>query len=223
MKKLLSVAVAALSLAGALFAVDFSIDGNFSVPLNFSSESINVDVNANNYTHTKTKYTEIGFGADVGLKAMFTKKIGAKVDLGFYFPNTQNSETTTVSALFGTVTSTGPTKGSVSLSNISDFTIFAGPAIVVDSSKKGSICVTPGVSFDFRTTTTGSGDSAVKNTVTYVGVGAEVDAKYNLSKKVYLNAACPVIYKFNAIDSNNNERSIQGLFVAPKVGIGVNL
>lgn len=224
MKKLLGAAVLAVMFVGSAFAIDFSVDANFAVPFNFTSSTTNFDLDEKNYTHTKSVRKEMGLGADVGLKAMLTRTFGLKVDLGLYFPQSATTTTTTKSSAFGNVTTVGPNSSSVKYSDLYDsytsFNLFAGPAIRFKKSSAYDLCVTPGFSVDVRKSTVGSGDSATSDKLTYLGFGAELDARYNINKNFYVSAACPLIYQFKVIDANNKEYEAHGLYIVPKIGLG---
>ena len=225
MKKLFGAAVLAVMFVGSAFAIDFSVDANFAVPFNFTSSTTNIDVDKKNYTHTKS-VKEMGLGADVGLKAMLTRTFGLKVDLGLYFPQsaTTTTTTTTKSSVLGNVTTVGPNSSSVKYSDLYDsytsFNLFAGPAIRFKKSSAYDLCVTPGFSVDVRKSTVGSGDSAKSDKLTYLGFGAELDARYNINKNFYVSAACPLIYQFKVIDANDKEYEAHGLYIVPKIGLG---
>lgn len=226
MKKLFGAAVLAVMFVGSAFAIDFSVDANFAVPFNFTSSTTNIDVDKKNYTHTKSVIKEMGLGADVGLKAMLTRTFGLKVDLGLYFPQsaTTTTTTTTKSSVLGNVTTVGPNSSSVKYSDLYDsytsFNLFAGPAIRFKKSSAYDLCVTPGFSVDVRKSTVGSGDSAKSDKLTYLGFGAELDARYNINKNFYVSAACPLIYQFKVIDANDKEYEAHGLYIVPKIGLG---
>ena len=224
MKKLLGATVLAVMFVGSAFAIDFSVDANFAVPFNFTSSTTNIDVDKKNFTHTKSVIKEMGLGADVGLKAMLTRTFGLKVDLGLYFPQSATTTTTTKSSVGGTVTTTEPNSSSVKYSDLYDsytsFNLFAGPAIRFKKSSAYDLCVTPGFSVDVRKSTVGSGDSATSDKLTYLGFGAELDARYNINKNFYVSAACPLIYQFKVIDANDEEYEAHGLYVVPKIGLG---
>ncbi len=224
MKKLFGAAVLAVMFVGSAFAIDFSVDANFAVPFNFTSSTTNIDVDKKTYTHTKSVIKEMGLGADVGLKAMLTRTFGLKVDLGLYFPQSATTTTTTKSSVGGTVTTTEPKDSSVKYSDLYDsytsFNLFAGPAIRFKKSSAYDLCVTPGFSVDVRKKTVGSGDSATSDKLTYLGFGAELDARYNINKNFYVSAACPLIYQFKVIDANNKEYEAHGLYIVPKIGLG---
>lgn len=224
MKKLFGAAVLAVMFVGSAFAIDFSVDANFAVPFNFTSSNTNVDFGGNSYIHTKSVIKEMGLGADVGLKAMLTRTFGLKVDLGLYFPQSATTTTTTKSSVGGTVTTTEPKDSSVKYSDLYDsytsFNLFAGPAIRFKKSSAYDLCVTPGFSVDIRKNTVGSGDSATSDKLTYLGFGAELDARYNINKNFYVSAACPLIYQFKVIDANNKEYEAHGLYIVPKIGLG---
>lgn len=223
MKKLFGAAVLAV-MFGSAFAIDFSVDANFAVPFNFTSSNTNVDFGGNSYIHTKSVIKEMGLGADVGLKAMLTRTFGLKVDLGLYFPQSATTTTTTKSSVGGTVTTTEPKVSSVKYSDLYDsytsFNLFAGPAIRFKKSSAYDLCVTPGFSVDIRKNTVGSGDSATSDKLTYLGFGAELDARYNINKNFYVSAACPLIYQFKVIDANNKEYEAHVLYIVPKIGLG---
>ena len=224
MKKLFGAAVLAVMFVGSAFAIDFSVDANFAVPFNFTSSTTNIDLDEKNYTHTKSVRKEMGLGADVGLKAMLTRTFGLKVDLGLYFPQSATTTTTTKSAVLGNVTTVGPNSSSVKYSDLYDsytsFNLFAGPAIRFKKSSAYDLCVTPGFSVDVRKSTVGSGDSATSDKLTYLGFGAELDARYNINKNFYVSAACPLIYQFKVIDANDEEYEAHGLYIVPKIGVG---
>lgn len=224
MKKLFGAAVLAVMFVGSAFAIDFSVDANFAVPFNFTSSTTNIDVDKKTYTHTKSVIKEMGLGADVGLKAMLTRTFGLKVDLGLYFPQSATTTTTTKSSVGGTVTTTEPKDSSVKYSDLYDsytsFNLFAGPAIRFKKSSAYDLCVTPGFSVDVRKKTVGSGDSAKSDKLTYLGFGAELDARYNINKNFYVSAACPLIYQFKVIDANNKEHEAHVLYIVPKIGLG---
>ena len=224
MKKLFGAAVLAVMFVGSAFAIDFSVDANFAVPFNFTSSTTNIDLDEKNYTHTKSVIKEMGLGADVGLKAMLTRTFGLKVDLGLYFPQSATTTTTTKSSVLGNVTTVGPNSSSVKYSDLYDsytsFNLFAGPAIRFKKSSAYDLCVTPGFSVDVRKSTVGSGDSAKSDKLTYLGFGAELDARYNINKNFYVSAACPLIYQFKVIDANNKEYEAHGLYIVPKIGVG---
>ena len=224
MKKLFGAAVLAVMFVGSAFAIDFSVDANFAVPFNFTSSTTNIDLDEKNYTHTKSVRKEMGLGADVGLKAMLTRTFGLKVDLGLYFPQSATKTTTTKTSVGGTVTTTEPKDSSVKYSDLYDsytsFNLFAGPAIRFKKSSAYDLCVTPGFSVDVRKSTVGSGDSATTNKLTYLGFGAELDARYNINKNFYVSAACPLIYQFKVIDANDKEYEAPGLYIVPKIGLG---
>lgn len=224
MKKLLGAAVLAVMCVGSAFAIDFSVDANFAVPFNFTSSTTNIDVNEKNYTHTKSVRKEMGLGGDVGLKAMLTRTFGLKVDLGLYFPQSATTTTTIKSSVMGNVTTIGPNDSTVKYSDLYDsytsFNLFAGPAIRFKKSSAYDLCVTPGFSVDVRKNTVGSGDSATSDKLTYLGFGAELDARYNINKNFYVSAACPLIYQFKIIDSNDKEYEAHGIYVVPKIGVG---
>ena len=222
MKKLFGAAVLAVMFVGSAFAIDFSVDANFAVPFNFTSS--NIDFGGNSYIHTKSVIKEMGLGADVGLKAMLTRTFGLKVDLGLYFPQSATTTTTTKSSVGGTVTTTEPKDSSVKYSDLYDsytsFNLFAGPAIRFKKSSAYDLCVTPGFSVDVRKSTVGSGDSATSDKLTYLGFGAELDARYNINKNFYVSAACPLIYQFKVIDANDEEYEAHRLYIVPKIGLG---
>lgn len=226
MKKNLSVIIATLMLAGSVFAIDFSVDGNFAIPLDFAktetkSENTVFGVKTT-YNHT-TNYQEVGFGGDVGIKAMLTKNFGLKLDLGLYFPNSQSWKTTTVFTAnknSNTTNSDGKYVYSDMYDSFTSFNLFVGPAIRLSNKKSYAICVTPGFSFDWRTEKVTSGETTTTNKTTVLGFGAEFDARYNITKNIYLNAACPIIYQFKEINSNNDETKINALYVVPKIGVG---
>lgn len=224
MKKLFGAAVLAVMFVGSAFAIDFSVDANFAVPFNFTSSTTNIDLDEKNYTHTKSVRKEMGLGADVGLKAMLTRTFGLKVDLGLYFPQSATKTTTTKTSVGGNVTTTEPNSSSVKYSDLYDsytsFNLFAGPAIRFKKSSAYDLCVTPGFSVDIRKNTVGSGDSAKSDKLTYLGFGAELDARYNINKNFYVSAACPLIYQFKVIDANNKEYEAHGLYIVPKIGLG---
>ncbi len=224
MKKLFGAAVLAVMFVGSAFAIDFSVDANFAVPFNFTSSTTNIDVDKKNFTHTKSVRKEMGLGADVGLKAMLTRTFGLKVDLGLYFPQSATKTTTTKTSVGGNVTTTEPNSSSVKYSDLYDsytsFNLFAGPAIRFKKSSAYDLCVTPGFSVDIRKNTVGSGDSAKSDKLTYLGFGAELDARYNINKNFYVSAACPLIYQFKVIDANNKEYEAHGLYIVPKIGLG---
>lgn len=224
MKKLFGAAVLAVMFVGSAFAIDFSVDANFAVPFNFTSSTTNIDYNEKNFTHTKSVIKEMGLGADVGLKAMFTRTFGLKVDLGLYFPQSATTTTTIKSSVLGNVTTVGPNSSSVEYSDLYDsytsFNLFAGPAIRFKKSSAYDLCVTPGFSVDVRKSTVGSGDSATSDKLTYLGFGAELDARYNINKNFYVSAACPLIYQFKVIDANNKEYEAHGLYIVTKIGLG---
>ena len=223
MKKLFGAAVLAVMFVGSAFAIDFSVDANFAVPFNFTSSTTNIDVDKKNFTHTKSVIKEMGLGADVGLKAMFTRTFRLKDDLGLYFPQSATTTTTTKSSVLGNVTTVGPNSSSVKYSDLYDsytsFNLFAGPAIRFKKSSAYDLCVTPGFSVDVRKSTVGSGDSATSDKLT-LGFGAELDARYNINKNFYVSAACPLIYQFKVIDANNKEHEAHGLYIVPKIGVG---
>jgi len=227
MKKLLSAAVAAIVLVGSAFAIDLSVDANFALPLDFTSSNYNVDVNEKNYTHTKTVSRDSGIGADIGVKAMLTDMFGVKADVGLYFPQSLTTTVTNTTSVLGKVTTVGPNESTMKYADIYDsyssFNIFAGPAIRAVKAKGYEICVTPGLSVDMRKATVGTGDQAQSSTMTYLGFGAELDARVKLNKHVYINAACPFIYQFKVIDSSNNEYEAKGFYVVPKIGVGYKL
>ena len=224
MKKLFGAAVLAVMFVGSAFAIDFSVDANFAVPFNFTSSTTNVDFGGKNYTHIKSVRKEMGLGADVGLKAMLTRTFGLKVDLGLYFPQSATTTTTTKTSVGGTVTTTEPKDSSVKYSDLYDsytsFNLFAGPAIRFKKSIAYDLCVTPGFSVDVRKSSVGSGDSATSDKLTYLGFGAELDARYNINKNFYVSAACPLIYQFKVIDANDEEYEAHGLYIVPKIGLG---
>lgn len=224
MKKLFGAAVLAVMFVGSAFAIDFSVDANFAVPFNFTSSTTNIDLDEKNYTHTKSVRKEMELGADVGLKAMLTRTFGLKVDLGLYFPQSATKTTTTKTSVGGNVTTTEPNSSSVKYSDLYDsytsFNLFAGPAIRFKKSSAYDLCVTPGFSVDIRKNTVGSGDSAKSDKLTYLGFGAELDARYNINKNFYVSAACPLIYQFKVIDANNKEYEAHGLYIVPKIGVG---
>lgn len=224
MKKLFGAAVLAVMFVGSAFAIDFSVDANFAVPFNFTSSTTNIDVDKKTFTHTKSVIKEMGLGADVGLKAMLTRTFGLKVDLGLYFPQSATTTTTTKSSGLGNVTTVGPNSSSVKYSDLYDsytsFNLFAGPAIRFKKSSAYDLCVTPGFSVDIRKSTVGSGDSATSDKLTYLGFGAELDARYNINKNFYVSAACPLIYQFKVIDANDKEYEAHGLYIVPKIGVG---
>lgn len=224
MKKLFGAAVLAVMFVGSAFAIDFSVDANFAVPFNFTSSTTNIDVDKKTYTHTKSVIKEMGLGADVGLKAMLTRTFGLKVDLGLYFPQSATTTTTTKSSVLGKDTTVGPNSSSVKYSDLYDsytsFNLFAGPAIRFKKSSAYDLCVTPGFSVDVRKNTVGSGDSATSDKLTYLGFGAELDARYNINKNFYVSAACPLIYQFKVIDANDEEYEAHGLYIVPKIGLG---
>lgn len=117
MKKILSVAVAAFMLVGSIFAIDFSVDGNFAIPLDFAkteTKSENTVLGVKTTYNRTTNYQEVGFGGDVGIKAMLTKNFGLKLDLGLYFPNSQSWKTTTVT----TVNNSSSTTNSILTENM---------------------------------------------------------------------------------------------------------
>lgn len=221
MKKILSVAVAAFMLVGSIFAIDFSVDGNFAIPLDFAKETKTV-VDSSVFGAKSTITTnsqEVGFGGDVGIKAMLTKNFGLKLDLGLYFPNSQSYKITTT--LNNTsLDDSGKYVYSDMYDSYTSFNLFVGPAIRLSNKKAYAICVTPGFSFDWRTAKVTSGDKTTTNKKTVLGFGAEFDARYNITKNIYLNAACPIIYQFKEINSNNDETKINAFYVVPKIGLG---
>lgn len=221
MKKILSVAVATLMFVGSIFAIDFSVDGNFAIPLDFAKTETNNEVPYIKSTIT-TNSQEVSFGGDIGVKAMLTKMFGVKVDLGLYFPNKKSSKTTTVTT-FGNNTTKTEADGEIVYADIYDsftsFNLFVGPAIRLANKKSYAFCVTPGFSFDWRTAkyTVGNNSTSIKTTT--LGFGAEIDARYNITKNIYLNAACPFIYQFKVI-SENDESKINAFYIVPKIGLG---
>lgn len=226
MKKNLSVIIATLMLAGSVFAIDFSVDGNFAIPLDFAkteTKSENTVLSVKTTYNRTTNYQEVGFGGDVGIKAMLTKNFGLKLDLGLYFPNSQSWKTTTVSTVnknSNTTNSDGKYVYSDMYDSFTSFNLFVGPAIRLSNKKSYAICVTPGFSFDWRTAKVTVGNNSTTNKTTVLGFGAEFDARYNITKNIYLNAACPIIYQFKEINSNNDETKINALYVVPKIGVG---
>lgn len=226
MKKNLSVIIATLMLAGSVFAIDFSVDGNFAIPLDFAkteTKSENTVWGVKTTYNRTTNYQEVGFGGDVGIKAMLTKNFCLKLDLGLYFPNSQSWKTTTVSTVnktSNTTNSDGKYVYSDMYDSFTSFNLFVGPAIRLSNKKSYAICVTPGFSFDWRTAKVTSGETTTTNKTTVLGFGAEFDARYNITKNIYLNAACPIIYQFKEINSNNDETKINALYVVPKIGLG---
>lgn len=221
MKKILSVAVAVFMLVGSIFAIDFSVDGNFAIPLDFAKETKTVVESS--ILGTKSTITtnsqEVGFGGDVGIKAMLTKNFGLKLDLGFYFPNSQSYKITTT-LNNSSRDDSGKYVYSDRYDSFTSFNLFVGPAIRLSNKKSYAICVTPGFSFDWRTSKVTSGETTTTNKTTVLGFGAEFDARYNITKNIYLNAACPIIYQFKEINSNNDETKINALYVVPKIGLG---
>lgn len=223
MKKILSVAIATLMFVGSIFAIDFSVDGNFAIPLDFTKAESTVKVNDSNYTTTTINYKEVGFGGDIGLKAMLTKMFGVKVDLGLYFPQSQNWKSTTDVVLLGKTTTSsdsGKTTYSDTYDSFTSFNLFVGPAIRLANKKSYAFCVTPGFSFDWRTAKYTVGDTTKTSKTTTLGFGAELDARFNITSHVYLNAACPFVFQFKTIYDDNTEEEAKGFYMVPKIGIG---
>lgn len=223
MKKILSVAIATLMLAGSVFAIDFSVDGNFAVPLDFTKTESTVKVNDSNYTTTTINYKEVGIGGDIGLKAMLTKTFGLKVDLGLYFPQSQNWNSTTDAVFLGrktTSTDSGKTTYSDGYDSYTSFNLFVGPAIRLANKKSYAFCVTPGFSVDWRTEKYTVGNSTTTYKTTTLGFGAEVDARFNITRHLYLNAACPFIFQFKTIYDDDSEAETKGFYMVPKIGVG---
>lgn len=221
MKKILSVAAAAFMLVGSIFAIDFSVDGNFAIPLDFAKDTktiVESSILGTKSTVTKNSQ-EVGFGGDVGIKAMLTKNFGLKLDLGLYFPNSQSWKTTTTLNNSSTINDEKYVYSDI-YDSYTSFNLFVGPAIRLSNKKSYAICVTPGFSFDWRTAKVTSGDKTTTDKTTVLGFGAEFDARYNITKNIYLNAACPIIYQFKKINSNNDETKINALYVVPKIGLG---
>lgn len=226
MKKIITLVLSAFIFASSTFAVDLSADFNLALPLDFTTSKLNVDVNENNYTHTTAKSTESGFGADVGFKAMVTDMFGVKVNLGFYMPKKVKSTTTTVTKILGKENTVTGDPVTTVYSDIYDsftsFNVFVGPAICVQNKKSYAITVTPGLSIDMRTASVKAGNQTKSVKYQYWGFGAEVDANYALTKKLYLNFSCPAVYQFKVVDSEDKETERKGFYVVPKIGVGYN-
>lgn len=226
MKKIIVALLSVFILAGSAFAVDLSADFNVALPFDFTTNKYNVDVNDSNYTHTTTKNKESGFGVDAGLKAMLTKQFGVKVNLGYYCPKKVTSTTTTVSKILGKESTVKGDPITTTYSDVYDsfssFNVFVGPAIVVQDKKSYDITVTPGLSIDMRSASKTVGDQTKTVKYQYWGVGAQIDATYNLSKKLYLNFSCPAVYQFKIVDSDDNEAECNGFYLVPKIGVGYN-
>lgn len=227
MKKILSVAIATLMLVGSVFAIDFSVDGNFAVPLDFtksethsSSSILGVTTNYDRTTNNK----EFGLGGDLGLKAMLTKTFGVKVDLGLYFPQSVTSKTTTVTKVGSSTTTSNPDPTETKYSDIYDsytsFNLFVGPAIRLANKKAYAFCVTPGFSVDWRTAKYTVGDTPKTSKTTTLGFGAELDARFNITSHFYLNAACPFVFQFKTIYDDDSEADAKGFYMVPKIGVG---
>lgn len=223
MKKLLATIVAFLALAGSAFAIDLSADINFGVPMSFTSSNTEFEIIGTHYS-ISSKNKETSLGANAGVTAMLTDMFGARLDLGYFVP--QSMTTTTTTKIGSNNPSTTTTKTDYEDTTRSSFNVFVGPAINVYSKKNLVVYVNPGFNFDYRsyTVTTGSGESktTTKYTNTYYGAGAEVQAKYKLNKNLAVNFNCPVIYNFKVIDSQDNEAETKGWYLIPMLGISYN-
>lgn len=224
MKKILSVAIATFMLVGSVFAIDFSVDGNFAVPLDFTKKEGSANLYDVFSSDSTTNYTEVGIGGDIGLKAMLTKTLGLKVDLGLYFPQSQSWKTTTTTTNVLTGSNTKTTDGKNTYSDIYDsytsFNLFVGPAIRLANKKAYAFCVTPGFSVDWRTAKKTVNNNTTTYKTTTLGFGAEVDARFNITSHFYLNAACPFIFQFKTIYDDDSEADAKGFYMVPKIGVG---
>lgn len=219
MKKLLSAAVAAVMLVGSAFAIDLCVDANFALPVSYSVEKSQTTFLGNTIA-VITTIEEGGFGGDIGFSAMLTNSIGVKAELGLYSPH--NATVTLKSIIGDNKTDFDPVE--INYSDVYDsytsFNLFVGPTLGLNAHGAITAYLTPGLNIDFRKAVAKGSDTVALNQK-LIGIGAELDGRLNLSKFLYINAACPVIYNFKVIDSNNKEYKASGLYVVPKIGVGV--
>ena len=92
MKKLLTAVLAAFVFMGSAFAIDFTADLNFKVPMDAWSEKTgpnNIPFIGEVTSHYD--YFTYGLGFDLRGQAMITKQFGFGVDFGMNFPQSLSS------------------------------------------------------------------------------------------------------------------------------------
>ncbi|MCQ2586485.1 MAG: outer membrane beta-barrel protein [Treponema sp.] len=219
MKKLLSAVMSVLLFAGSAFALNFSADGNFTIPMNAWYDTWEVS----NVIKTTTKNLDYGFGFDAGGQAMLTNQFGARVAFGFSWPQGDNwTNNTTNSFTNSTTTTSGTTKYNSDNTSLFAINLFVGPVINIKNTKKYVIYVNPGFYMQTRIKTVTQSDNSKTTTSTSdFGLGAEIDARYDITRKCYVRASCPLIWTFSSKDnSSGSTHDVQKFSFAPHFGVG---
>lgn len=222
MKKIFTTIAAILIFAGSAFALNFSADGNFTIPMNAWYDKYNFDAFGIQYTMTRNNL-DYGFGFDVGGEMMVTNQFGARVAFGLSWPQGVNYSTKEFNTVTNkTTTGSGSTSYNTENTSLMAINLFAGPVITVKKDRNYMIDVNPGFYMQTRIKTVkNSDDSTTTSSSSDFGLGAEIDARYNLTKKCFVRASCPIIWTFSSKDNSSGEsHDVQKLSFAPHFGIG---
>ena len=209
MKKiLLSVLTACLLLSGLnaksskkSSSLDLSLDVNYALPMVFQHSETDIST---------TDTFQFGMGVDTGVSLMLTDRLGAKVDVGFEFPQT-NKGTTKIGSLEVTVN-----EDYRDYDKNFRFSLFFGPKINIINSRSYTLGISPGFLFQSWSVKTGS----VEGTITYWGFGGEIDATYTVSGNIYANLSVPVVWLYSMKVDDRKPDDISYWLIKPKIGVG---
>lgn len=182
-------------------SLDLSIDVNYALPMIFQHSETDIS--------TSDSF-QFGMGIDTGISLMLTDRLGAKVDVGFEFPQTNK----------GTIT-VGPIETKIN-QDYRDweknfrFSIFFGPKINLINQRNYTVGITPGFLFQSWAVKEGSLDG----TITYWGFGGEIDATYTVSGNIYANLSVPVVWLYSMKDGDHKTEDISYWCIKPKIGVG---
>ncbi|MBR5646907.1 MAG: outer membrane beta-barrel protein [Treponema sp.] len=209
MKKiLLSVLTACLLLSGLnaksskkSSSLDLSLDVNYALPMVFQHSETDIST---------TDTFQFGMGVDTGVSLMLTDRLGAKVDVGFEFPQT-NKGTTKIGSLEVTVN-----EDYRDYDKNFRFSLFFGPKINIINSRSYTLGISPGFLFQSWAVKAGS----VEGTITYWGFGGEIDATYTVSGNIYANLSVPVVWLYSMKVDDRKPDDISYWLIKPKIGVG---
>lgn len=213
MKKLIGI-LTALLIAGSVFAVDFSIDAGFDIPMSvWKSEKFTYGS-----TTEQTTYFTNGIGFDIGAQAMFTKEVGVRFEFGYEMPKSQSDKT-----VVKTRNSKTNRKSSFSYPDVySDFkclSIFCGAALHAAGNKTAVLYVSPGVvinNYSGTSKVTGKTGKSIE-----FGLGADIEGRINITSNLYLKAGFPVYYMIvQKVNGQDADMIIDGFNFTPQIGLG---
>lgn len=214
MKKIIAAVAAALVFAGSLFAVNFTVDGSYTLPMNSWTST-----SSSTYTNYKEKHFEFGMGFDVGADVMLNNQIGLRVAMGMAFPMTDQWSWSGKVGSFSSGSEVTTTY-SDSYNFYNCFNLFFGTTVNVYNKKAFNIFVTPGILMQAYNASSGSGDSKTTYNWQNWGFGIDLEARYKVDKNIYLRLGCPLAYMFSNQDLSGKSISVTKFSFAPHFGVG---